>query len=281
MKIDAHQHFWKLARGDYSWLTPELEPLYRDFAPEDLKPILAEAGIDATIAVQAADTEAETEYLLSLADKHDWILGVVGWTDLEAPDAPEKIALMAQHPKLVGFRPMIQDLEEDAWMLQNTLRPALAAMEKHNLTFDALVLPRHLQYLLRFLETYPDLRVVIDHGAKPEIRNGQFEAWASDMRQIASTSQAFCKLSGLATEAAPNWQPKDLSPYIVEILQAFPPGRVLFGSDWPVLNLASTYGAWLAVAQEAAENLGRDIFETPSQKAYPRLNQTTKQEVQL
>lgn len=271
MKIDAHQHFWKLARGDYRWLTPDLVSLHRDFEPEDLRPLLKAAGIDATIAVQAADTEAETEYLLSLAEKHDWILGVVGWTDLEAPDAPEKIAQMAQHPKLVGFRPMIQDLEDDAWMLKDTLRPAITAMEKHNLTFDALVMPRHLQPLQEFLEAYPDLRVVIDHGAKPEIRNGQFDTWAADMRKIATTSQAFCKLSGLATEAAPNWQTKDLSPYVTEILQAFRPDRVLFGSDWPVLNLASTYEVWLAVAQDAAESLGRDIFETSARTAYPRL----------
>ncbi|KPA20289.1 Amidohydrolase [Shimia sp. SK013] len=272
MKIDAHQHFWKLARGDYSWLTPELEPLYRDFEPKDLKPLLKAAGIDGTIAVQAADTEAETEYLLSLADTHDWILGVVGWTDLEAPDAPAKIEQMARHPKLVGFRPMIQNIEDDAWMLKDNLRPALAAMVAHNLTFDALVMPHHLGHLLTFLGRYPTLRVVIDHGAKPEIRDGHFETWAENMTQIAKTSQSFCKLSGLTTEASPEWQTKDLLPYIAQILREFTPARVVYGSDWPVLNLASSYDAWLTIVQDAVENHEQDIFETSVHRAYPRLN---------
>lgn len=271
MKIDAHQHFWKLARGDYSWLTPQLEQLYRDFGPADLKPLLDAAGIDGTIAVQAADTEEETGYLLSLAETHDWILGVVGWTDLEAPNAPATIERMAQSPKLVGLRPMIQDIEDDAWMLKVSLRPALDAMVEHDLTFDALVMPRHLQHLLEFLHIYPDLRVVIDHGAKPEIRNGHFDTWAASMATLAKTSQTFCKLSGLATEAGPDCQPEDLSPYIAEILQEFTPARVLFGSDWPVLNLASSYDAWLAIVQDAAAADRQDIFETTAHRAYPRL----------
>lgn len=271
MKIDAHQHFWKLVRGDYSWLTSDLTSLYRDFEPKDLKPLLVAAGVDGTIAVQAADTEAETEYLLSLADTHDWILGVVGWTDLEAPDAPAKIEQMAQHPKLVGFRPMIQNIEDDAWMLNANLRPALAAMVVHNLTFDALVMPHHLGHLLRFLERYPTLRVVIDHCAKPKIRDGHFDTWAENMTQIAKTSQSFCKLSGLTTEASPEWRTKDLSPYITKVLREFTPARVVYGSDWPVLNLASSYDAWLTIVQDAVGNHGQDIFETTVHRAYPRI----------
>jgi len=271
MKIDAHQHFWTLARGDYSWLTPELKPLFRDFGPADLKPLLEATGIGGTIAVQAADTEAETDHLLSLADMHDWILGVVGWTDLEAPDAPVKIEQMARHPKLVGLRPMIQDIADDAWMLKDTLRPALEAMVAHDLTFDALVMPRHLKHLLTFLETCPDLRVVIDHCAKPEIRNGHLDSWAADMGQIAGTGRAYCKLSGLTTEAGPDWQPADLTPFVTEILQTFGPERVLFGSDWPVLNLASDYEAWFTIAKDAAGRFDRDIFEISPLRAYPRL----------
>lgn len=271
MKIDAHQHFWKLARGDYDWLTPDLKPLYRDFGPDDLKPLLEAAGIDGTIAVQAADTEAETEYLLSLTDRHEWIMAVVGWTDLEAKDAPTTIEQMAQHSKLVGFRPMIQDIEDDAWMLKDSLRPALETMAARDLTFDALVMPRHLGHLGDFLKKYPNLRVVINHGAKPVIRHGHFDSWAADMARIADSNQAFCKLSGLTTEAGPEWRPDDLSRYIDKILQAFTPSRVLFGSDWPVLNLASDYDAWLSIVQIAAKGHSRDIFETSVQKAYPRL----------
>ncbi len=277
MKIDAHQHFWKIARGDYGWLTSDLQPLYRDFGPEDLKPLLEQAGIGGTIAVQAADTEAETEYLLSLADVHNWILGVVGWTDLEAEDAPAKIARMAQNPKLVGFRPMIQDIADDTWMLKGSLRPALTAMATHNLTFDALVLPRHLGHLLEFLDRYPNLHVVIDHGAKPEIRDGHLEPWAAHLRRVARNKHVFCKLSGLTTEAGPAWQPDGLSSYIETILDAFTPARVLFGSDWPVLNLASRYDEWVSIVEDAVKTGSRDIFETSVRVAYPRLSLSDQQ----
>ena len=274
MKIDAHQHFWKLERGDYGWLTPDLKPLYRDFDPDDLRPLLEAAGIDGTIAVQAADTEAETEYLLSLADRYEWIMGVVGWTDLEAKDAPATIERMAQHTKLVGFRPMIQNIDDDAWMLKDNLRPALETMAALNLTFDALVMPRHLGHLSEFLKKYPNLRVVIDHGAKPEIHLGNFDSWAADMATIAKSPQAFCKLSGLTTEAGPNWRPDDISDYIDKILQVFTPARVLFGSDWPVLNLASDYGTWSSIVQSAVQGHCNDVFETTAQTAYPRLSLT-------
>lgn len=274
MKIDAHQHFWKLERGDYGWLTPDLKPLYRDFDPDDLRPLLEAAGIDGTIAVQAADTEAETEYLLSLADRYEWIMGVVGWTDFEAKDAPATIERMAQHTKLVGFRPMIQNIDDDAWMLKDNLRPALETMAALNLTFDALVMPRHLGHLSEFLKKYPNLRVVIDHGAKPEIHLGNFDSWATDMAIIAKSPQAFCKLSGLTTEAGPNWRPDDISDYIDKILQVFTPARVLFGSDWPVLNLASDYGTWSSIVQSAVQGHSNDVFETTAQKAYPRLSLT-------
>ena len=274
MKIDAHQHFWKLERGDYGWLTPDLKPLYRDFDPDDLRPLLEAAGIDGTIAVQAADTEAETEYLLSLADRYEWIMGVVGWTDFEAKDAPATIERMAQHTKLVGFRPMIQNIGDDAWMLKDNLRPALETMAALNLTFDALVMPRHLGHLSEFLQKYPNLRVVIDHGAKPEIHLGNFDSWAADMATIAKSPQAFCKLSGLTTEAGPNWRPDDISDYIDKILQVFTPARVLFGSDWPVLNLASDYGTWSSIVQSAVQGHSNDVFETTAQKAYPRLSLT-------
>ena len=249
MRIDSHQHFWKLDRGDYGWLTPDLAPLYRDFLPADLKPLLDAAGIDGTVVVQAADTEAETEYLLGLADTHDWILGVVGWVDLEAPAAPSSIARLANHPKLVGLRPMIQDIADDAWMLRDALRPAIHAMVAHRLTFDALVMPRHLGHLKTFLTRYPALTVVIDHCAKPEIRNGAFEPWATDITELSRFPNTFCKLSGLATEASEDWAPEELKPYIGHTLEAFGADRVMFGSDWPVVNLASSYDQWHEIAR--------------------------------
>ncbi|PSL20158.1 amidohydrolase family protein [Shimia abyssi] len=273
MKIDTHQHFWKLDRGDYGWLTPDLAPLYRDFLPSDLKPLLDSAGIEGCIAVQAADTEAETEFLLSLADTHDWIVGVVGWVDLEKETAPESIARLTEHPKLVGLRPMIQDIPDDRWMLLDELRPAIEAMRAHNLTFDALVMPRHLPHLLTFLEKYDGLRVVVDHCAKPEIRDNGFEPWASLMAQVAQSASVFCKLSGLVTEAGANWTTPDLQPYVSHVYEIFGSDRVMFGSDWPVINLASDYPQWrevfssLVQDQPIQETLGAGV----AAKAYPRL----------
>lgn len=272
MTVDTHQHFWKIERGDYNWLTAELKPLYRDFLPEDLAPLMAATGVTGTIAVQAADSEEETEFLLSLADRYDWILGVVGWVDLEAEAAPSSIARLAAHPKLVGLRPMIQDIEDDAWMLRDALRPAIAAMIDHNLTFDALVLPRHLSILETFLARYPDLRVVIDHCAKPEIRGSVFQPWADDIAAIAELGRVYCKLSGLVTEAAENWQPKDLAPYTAHVIRAFGPEYLLFGSDWPVLNLASDYPTWFKEAQAVLSNAVPDLGRKNAFRAYPRLN---------
>lgn len=275
MRIDTHQHFWKLDRGDYGWLTPDLVPLYRDFLPDDLAPLLQDCGIDGTIAVQAADSEAETEFLLSLADQNDWILGVVGWVDLELPQAADSIARLARHPKLVGLRPMIQDIADDAWMLRDTLTPAINAMIAHDLTFDALVMPRHLDHLKTFLTRHPELTVVVDHCAKPEIRNSDFASWAADIADIARFPNVFCKVSGLVTEARENWVNGDLTPYVDHVQMHFGPDRFLFGSDWPVVNLASSYEQWHHLARSLlidAESEDQNAAMTRATcHAYPRL----------
>jgi len=242
--IDAHQHFWELARGDYGWLTPALAPIDRDFGPSDLRPILGRHGIARTVLIQAAPTEAETRYLLDIANRTDFVAGVVGWTDFEAPEAPNRIAALAANPSLLGLRPMVQDIPDDDWLLRPGLAPAFAAMTAHDLVFDALVLPRHLPRLLSVIERHPGLDIVIDHGAKPEIRDRRFEPWASDMRRIAEAPQVVCKLSGLATEAELGWTVESLRPYIERLLELFGPSRLLWGSDWPVVNLAGGYDRW-------------------------------------
>lgn len=248
MIIDAHQHFWQVERGDYGWLTPDLEPLYRDFMPDDLAPLLQQHGIDGTVLVQAAPTSAETNFLLEIADNTPFVLGVVGWTDFAAASAADDIARLAKHPKLVGLRPMIQNLPDDDWMLRPALAPAFEAMVKAGLTFDALVLPRHLPKLRQLLARYPDLRTVVDHAAKPEISAGQFDEWANDIALIAQESRAYCKLSGLLTEAGPNWAIADVAPYIAHVLHHFGPDRLVWGSDWPVLTMAAHYGDWMDFA---------------------------------
>lgn len=245
MRIDAHQHFWSLARGDYGWLTPELKPIYRDFLPDDLKPLLDLAGIGGTVLVQAAPSLAETEFLLSIAEQRAFVRGVVGWVDFEGADAPEQIARLAGHSALVGLRPMIQDIADPDWMLRDTLTPAFEAMQAHDLTFDALVLPKHLPNLRRLLTRHPALRVVIDHGAKPPIRDGCLTGWAEDMAALAAETGAWCKLSGLLTEAGDTWRTEDLKPYADHLLSRFGPDRLVWGSDWPVCTLAGNYARWL------------------------------------
>ncbi len=245
MRIDAHQHFWSVARGDYGWLTPDLAAIYRDFLPDDLSPMLEQAGISGTVLVQAAQTVAETEYMLSLADQAAFIKGVVGWVDFEATDAPAQIATLAAHPALVGLRPMIQDIANPNWMLGDALTPAFSALQSHDLTFDALTLPQHLGPLRQLLARHPQMRVVIDHGSKPLIRDGVIKGWAEDMAALARETDAFCKLSGLVTEAAQDWQTDDLRPYVQHLLDTFGPSRLVWGSDWPVCTLASTYERWL------------------------------------
>ena len=253
--IDAHQHFWSLARGDYSWLTPALQPIYRDFGPDDLRPILARHDIARTILVQAAPTVAETRYLLDLAHRTDFVAGVVGWSELTAADAADAIDRLAGEAKLVGLRPMVQDIADDDWLLQPGLAPALDAMARAGLVFDALVLPRHLSRLRRVVERHPALLIVIDHGAKPEIRAGKFESWAADIRRVAAAPNVFCKLSGLVTEAAAGWTDATLRPYVDHLLDVFGPARLLWGSDWPVVELAGGYDCWRAATDRLLASL--------------------------
>ena len=257
-RIDAHQHFWSLARGDYGWLTPEMEPIYRDFMPGDLKPVLAGAGIDGTILVQAAPTVAETEFMLDLAREEPFIRGVVGWVDFEDPSAPDEIARLARQSALVGLRPMIQDIDQDNWMLGERLVPAFDALIVADLTFDALTLPRHLPALRELLARHPNMRTVIDHGSKPMIRNGILDGWDKDMAALATETSAFCKLSGLVTEARADWTVDDLRPYVDHLLDTFGPDRLVWGSDWPVCTLASSYGRWTEVTGELLSGLAED-----------------------
>lgn len=272
MKIDAHQHFWQLHRGDYDWLTADLGAIYRDFIPTDLLPYLQEAGITGTILVQATNSEEETEYLLKLADEFDWIFGVVGWVDMEAKSAPKIIARFAGNKKFCGIRPMIQGITDDEWMLRPNLHSAIKTLIKHNLTFDALILPRHLLHLQKFLQMYPDLPAVIDHGAKPQIRAGIFQPWADNIQNIAENSKALCKLSGLITEANADWQVQDILPYAQHILKCFGAQRVMFGSDWPVVNLAGDYQKWYQLAMNICASLNPQeqdhIFGLTAKKFY-------------
>jgi L-fuconolactonase len=252
--IDAHQHFWKLARGDYAWLTPDLAPLYRDFLPGDLEPLRRAAGIEASVLVQAAPTSEETRFLLEIAETTPWVVGVVGWVDLEAADAADQLVALAERPALRGIRPMIQDIADPDWMLRPALEAPLRALSELGLRFDALVKPQHLPNLARLLERHPRLPVVIDHGGKPDIAGGGFGGWAEDMARLAQ-SGCCCKLSGLVTEAAPGWTDEALRPYVDHLLQCFGSERLMWGSDWPVVELAGGYAAWRTASLRLLEGL--------------------------
>jgi L-fuconolactonase len=251
-RIDAHQHYWSLAHSDYGWLepTPELAPIYRDFDPADLHPLLDEAGIGGTVLVQAAPSEAETWRLLEIARQPaNRVLGVVGWCDLLAPDAAERVRHLAAQPLLKGLRPMLQDIADPRWILNPLLAPAIEAMVQCDLAFDALVKPVHLRPLLEFLLRHPQLRVVVDHGAKPAIAERAFRPWADEMARVARQTQAHCKLSGLSNEAGAGAPAEDMRPYVEHLLAEFGPARLLWGSDWPVMNLATDYATWHAATQ--------------------------------
>lgn len=257
MRIDAHQHVWSLARGDYGWLTPALGPIYRDFVPDDLAPLLAAHGIDRTILVQAAPTAAETEFLLETARHTPFVAGVVGWSDFDARDAAERIAKLAGEPLLVGLRPMVHDIADPLWLERPGLDPAFAALGRHGLVFDALLRPAHIAPLLRRLERSPDMVCVVDHAAKPDLVSGQLDDWRSGIAALAARPSVCCKLSGLVTEAAPDWSIDSLRPVFDHLLACFGPDRLIWGSDWPVLTLRASYGRWVETVEDLLAPLDR------------------------
>jgi L-fuconolactonase len=258
MRIDAHHHLWTLARGDYGWLTPDLAPIYRDFQLSDLAPHLSAVGIEGTILVQAAPTQAETMFLLDIAENAELVRGVVGWTDFDAADGVARIDALAARNLLVGLRPMVQDIGDDDWLLGPALAPLLAAMARNGLIFDALVLPRHLPKLLRVIGSHPDLEFVLDHCGKPRLATGEMAIWQRDIALLAEHPNIVCKLSGLVTEAAPDWQIADLRQAVDHVLACFGPQRMLWGSDWPVVNLAGGYAKWFAAAETVLADLSPD-----------------------
>jgi L-fuconolactonase len=256
MRLDAHQHVWRLDRGDYGWLTPALAPIYRDYSLADSKPHLDAAGIGGALLVQAAPTEAETGFLLEVAAASAGLVrGVIGWVDFEARDAHRRLERLARNPLLRGVRPMMQDIPDTDWMLGAALEPAFRAVVELELRFDALVQPRHLPNLRRLLDRHPDLRLVVDHAAKPRIAAGEREPWMSDMRAIARETGAWCKLSGLVTEASASWTVANLRPYADHLLDCFGPERLLWGSDWPVVELAGGFARWWAATAALLEPL--------------------------
>jgi L-fuconolactonase len=244
MRIDAHQHFWKYDPAEYGWMDASMGVLKRDRLPPDLEPLLAAAGFDGSVAVQARQSLAETEWLLDLADRHGFIRGVVGWVDLRSPDVGAQLARFAARPKLRGVRHVVQDEPDDWFLTRPDVQRGIARLREFRLTYDLLVYTRQLPAAFELVEDFPDQPFAIDHLAKPGIRDRGMSPWKDMIRALAGFPNVCCKLSGMVTEAAwGRWTPADFHPYLDVVLEAFGPGRLMIGSDWPVCTLSGEYAA--------------------------------------
>lgn len=246
MKIDSHQHFWRFDAARDSWITGDMAVLKRDFMPRDLQPELAANGMDRCVAVQASQSEEETLFLLDLAQRHDWIAGVVGWLDLRAENVIERLLYFSQFRKLRGLRHIVQAESDDRFMLRQDFQSGISSLAEFNLTFDILVYPRQLPAAVELVSKFPRQSFVLDHVAKPAIKAGPGAPenldWARHIKAIAAQPNVYCKLSGLLTEGNwHRWRPEDFTPYLYTVFQAFGPDRLMFGSDWPVCLLAGKY----------------------------------------
>lgn len=264
MRIDAHQHFWRYAEnaGDFPWMTEDLAAIRRDFLPIDLEPLRRENGIDGTVAVQAREREAETDFLLDLADGDASILGVVGWLDLCAEDIDARLDAYAGRDALKGLRMLIHDREDPDFADGEPHARGVGRLAARGLTYDLLLRTIHLPAAIRLVDRLPEQRFVVDHIAKPRMDGGDREPWERDLRAIAERPNVFCKLSGLVTEADWHaWRADTFTPYLDVALEAFGPERLMIGSDWPVCTLAADYGRALNVVVDWSEKLADEERE--------------------
>jgi L-fuconolactonase len=250
MRIDAHQHFWNYDPVNYAWITDDMKVIRRNFMPQDLWPSLKEQGIEGCIAVQADQSENETLFLLELADKFDFIKGVVGWVDLRASNITERLEYFSTFPKLKGFRHVVQGEPQDDFLLRKDFCRGIALLREYDFTYDILIFPRHIKYANEFVRRFPGQPFVIDHLAKPFIRDKKIEEWKKDIGAIAEMENVCCKLSGMVTEADwKNWELNDFKLYIDTIVESFGPERIMFGSDWPVCLVAAEYKEVCAIVE--------------------------------
>lgn len=262
MKIDAHQHFWHYDPARDSWITDEMAILKRDFCPQDLSPECQASGIDASIAVQADQAEQETLFLLGLAENNKRIAGVVGWVDLCAPNAYDRLQFFSRFTKLSGFRHVAQSEPDDRFLVRPSFMRGISHLREFNFTYDILIYPRQLPAAIELVDHFSDQPFVLDHLAKPEIKSNNLGSWLTDIRTIAENPNVYCKLSGLVTEADwINWKPHDFRPYLDVVFDAFGPERLMFGSDWPVCLLAASYRQVKQIIEEYLEASGDDLKE--------------------
>ncbi|MZD06937.1 amidohydrolase family protein [Streptomyces sp. SID5785] len=271
--MDAHHHVWDLSVRDQDWITgPDLAPIRRDFAMTDLAPQAIAEGVGATVLVQTVTVAEETPEFLALAARDPLVEAVVGWTDLTRPDVPDALAALREAPggrHLAGIRHQVQGEPDPAWLLRPDVTRGLAAVADAGLVYDLVVLPHQLPACVRAAARHPGLTFVLDHAGKPPIASGEREPWATDLRALAALPNTVCKLSGLVTEADPkSWTVEALRPYADTVLDAFGPGRVMFGSDWPVCTLAASYGEVMRAARELAGGADEEVFAGTARRVY-------------
>ncbi len=258
-KIDSHQHFWKFDPVRDSWIDDSMSAIRRDFMPADLAPVLKKFEMDGCVAVQADQSETETEFLLNLADENDFIKGVVGWVDLRDDAVGKRLEYFSRFKKLKGFRHILQGEADRALMLNPQFTNGIRLLKPFDFTYDILIFPDQLGYTHQFVKTFGGHRFVIDHIAKPDIKNGNIDRWASGMKAIAKHENVWCKISGMITEADwQNWVLSDFEPYLDIVFEAFGSKRVMFGSDWPVCNVAGGYQQMLSVVKNYTSKLSKD-----------------------
>jgi len=249
MKIDSHQHYWHFNTDDYGWMGDNMSAIKRDFLPADLVPELASIGFDGSVAVQARQTLEETNWLLQLADENPHIKGVVGWIDLQSDNAEKQLTEFAQHPKAVGVRHVIHDEEDVDFMLRPEFARGVKLLENFGLAYDILIFPKHLRNTIQFVQQFsPKQTFVVDHIAKPFIKDGIILPWKEGIAELAKFPNVYCKVSGMVTEADwQNWTPENIRPYLDVIFDAFGTERVMIGSDWPVCLVAGKYSKVMQV----------------------------------
>jgi L-fuconolactonase len=271
LKLDSHQHFWKYSDAEYGWIDDPA--LRRDFLPDNLHKELQAAKIDGSISVQARQSIAETEWLLSLAGKYPFLKGVVGWVPLTSPTVEGEIEKFAANKKLKAVRHVVQDEKDDRYILREDFNAGVALLDQHGLAYDILIFDRHLPYAIQFVDRHPKQRFIVDHIAKPRIRDGAVMPWRDNLREMAKRPNVWCKISGVVTEADhKHWTEAQLRFYIDTAIDAFGPKRIMFGSDWPVCLSATTYKGWTDLMHRATEKLSEperaSIFGGSAAEAY-------------
>jgi L-fuconolactonase len=258
-KIDAHQHFWIYEKERHAWINDEMQLIQKDFMPDDLRPVLQENNIDGCVLVQVDQNEEENIFQLNNADRNDFIKGIIGWVDLQSSTVEERLEHYQQFKKMKGFRHILQGEEDRALMLKPAFKNGIGLLNKYNYSYDILIYPDQLQYAYELAKSFPDQRFVIDHLAKPFIKDQKIEEWQRDIKHFKQCENVYCKISGMVTEADwLNWQQNDFVPYIDVVVETFGTKRIMFGSDWPVCLVAASYEKMIGIVQEYFSSFCKD-----------------------